>query len=66
MEYGCCSPPIERINDGVGNFTKNIRHKKNDDTTFFSVLTFTVAEQLTNLDDIFLENLEISIFFLKI
>ena len=33
---------------------------------FFSVETFTVAEQLINLDDNFLENLEISKNFLKI
>ena len=32
---------------------------------FFSVLTFTVAEQLINLDDNFLENLEISKNFLE-
>ena len=44
---------------------KNIRTKKKHDTMFFSVYTFTVAEQLINLDDKFLENLETSKNFLE-
>ena len=73
MEYGCCSPPIERINDRVNKllserwtvFIQKYQTQKKYDTTFFSVYIFTVAEQLTKLDDNFLESLEISKNFSK-